>query len=60
MTNFDPTSRWAILPSGDTLDLVSPGISKVVGRWRDAGVEVPESLRSGGLPSVSYDEPHHA
>lgn len=54
MTNFEPTSRWAILPSGETLDLVSPGISKVVGRWRDAGVEVPESLRLGGLPNVSY------
>lgn len=54
MTNFEPTSRWAILPSGDTLDFVSPGISKVVGRWREAGVEVPESLRLGGLVNVSY------
>ena len=59
MTNFEPTSRWAILPSGDTLDLVSPGISKVVGRWRDTGVEVPESLRRGGLPNVSYTSHHH-
>ena len=59
MTSFEPTSRWAILPSGDTLDLVRPGISKVVGLWRDAGVEVPESLRRGGLPYVSYTEHHH-
>ena len=55
MTSLEPTSRWAILPSGDTLDLVNPGISKVVGRWRDPGVEAPESLRKGGLPNVSYD-----
>lgn len=54
MTSFEPTSRWAILPSGDTLDFVSPGMSKVVGRWRDAGVEAPESLRRGGLLTVRY------
>lgn len=53
MTSLEPTSLWAILPSGDTLDFVRPGISKVVGRWREAGVEVPESLRRGGLPHVS-------
>ena len=32
MTSFDPTSLWAILPSGDTFDLVKPGMSSVVGR----------------------------
>ena len=26
----------------------------MVGRWRDADVEVPESLRRGGLADVSY------
>ena len=58
MTSFEPTSRWAILPSGDTLDRVRPGISKVVGLWREADVEVPESLRSGGLPRVSQIQYH--
>ena len=48
MTSFDPTSRCEILPSGDTRDLVSPGISRVVGRVREAVVE-PESRRPGGL-----------
>ena len=27
----------------------------MVGRWRDADVEVPESLRRGGLADVSYE-----
>jgi hypothetical protein len=27
MTSLAPTSRWAMRPSGDTLDLVNPGIS---------------------------------
>ena len=48
MTSFDPTSRCEILPSGDTRDLVSPGISRVVGLVREAVVE-PESRRPGGL-----------
>ena len=47
ITNFDPTSRWEIRPSGETLDLVRPGMSSVVGRLR--GVEVPESRRRGVL-----------
>ena len=51
MTNLDPISRCAILPSGDTLDLVRPGMSRVVGRVR--GVEVPESCLRGGLVDVS-------
>lgn len=41
MINFAPTSRSAIRPSGDTLDLVRPGMSRVVARTLD-GVEVPE------------------
>ena len=28
----------------------------MVGRWRDADVEVPESLRRGGLADVSYEK----
>ena len=51
MTSLDPTSRCAILPSGETFDLVSPGISKVVGRAR-SGVAVPESLRDGVLDQM--------
>jgi hypothetical protein len=43
MTSLEPTSRWAILPSGETLDFVRPGMSSVVGRNR--GVLVPELLR---------------
>ena len=47
ITSFEPTSRCAILPSGDTLDLVRPGISRVVGFRR--GVAEPEYCRFGGL-----------
>ena len=32
MTSLEPISLDEILPSGDTLDLVSPGMSSVVGR----------------------------
>lgn len=67
MTSLEPTSRWAILPSGETLDLVRPGISSVVGRSR--GVEVAElflvkvlglsaeeeGLRNGALPHTRVD-----
>lgn len=35
-------------PSGDTLDLVNPGMSRVVGRLREE-VDVPEFCRRGGL-----------
>ena len=48
MTNFDPTSRWAMRPSGETLDLVKPGMSSVVGRVREAVVD-PESCRRGTI-----------
>jgi hypothetical protein len=48
MTSFAPTSRWAILPSGETFDLVRPGISRVVARFL-AGVEVPETELRGLL-----------
>lgn len=55
MTSLEPTSRCAILPSGETLDLVRPGISSVVGRRR--GVEVAELLRvrvlQGALEHIS-------
>lgn len=40
ITSFEPMSRCAILPSGETLDLVSPGMSRVVGLIR--GVEATE------------------
>ena len=52
ITSFDPTSRWAMRPSGETRDLVRPGISSVVGRLRELVVE-PESCRRGGLMSIS-------
>lgn len=45
MTSLDPTSLEAILPSGETLLLVKPGMSRVVGRTR--GVFVPEFCRMG-------------
>lgn len=48
MTNFEPTSRCAIRPSGDAFDLVRPGISRVVGLLR-GGADEFESLRLGGL-----------
>ena len=48
MTSFEPTSRCAIRPSGDTFDLVRPGMSRVVGRLRTLP-ELPESCRIGGL-----------
>lgn len=41
ITSLEPTSREAIRPSGDTLDFVSPGTSKVVGRGR--GVMLPDA-----------------
>ncbi len=52
MTSLDPTSRCAIRPSGDTFDRVKPGISSVVGRLRDDGVDEPEVCCSGGLHAV--------
>lgn len=51
MTSFEPISRCEIFPSGETLDLVKPGMSRVVGRER--GVELPESCLRGGLEQVS-------
>lgn len=48
MTNFEPTSRCEIRPSGDAFDLVRPGISRVVGLLR-GGTDELESLRFGGL-----------
>lgn len=52
MTSLDPTSRWAILPSGEALDFVRPGMSRVVGRIR-AGVDEPELFRSEELILLS-------
>ena len=40
-------SLCAIFPSGETFDLVNPGMSRVVGRER--GVKVPEFCLRGGL-----------
>lgn len=51
MMSFAPTSLSAIRPSGDTLDLVRPGMSKVVARIR--GVEIPEVPILPGLAAVS-------
>jgi hypothetical protein len=39
--SFAPTSRSDIIPSGDTFDLVRPGISRVVALILE-GVEAPE------------------
>lgn len=47
MTSLEPTSRDAILPSGETLDLVRPGMSRVVGRMR--GVEAALLFRVSAL-----------
>ena len=53
MTNLAPTSRCAIRPSGETFDRVKPGISSVVGRLRDEGVDEPELCCSAGLDQQS-------
>ncbi len=53
MTNLDATSRLAILPSGDTFDLVIPGMFKVVAGGRIRGVVDPDPCRIGGLNAVS-------
>lgn len=52
-TSFAPTSRCAILPSGETRDLVMPGMFKVVAGGLTLGVAVPEFCRIGGLIIVS-------
>src|SRR4051812_37962968 len=49
MTSLDPTSRSGIRPSGETLDLVMPGILSVVACVRTLGVWLPEFWRKGGL-----------
>lgn len=41
-TNFAPTSRCAIFPSGDTRDRVMPGMFRVVAGGLILGVAVPE------------------
>jgi hypothetical protein len=48
-TNLAPTSRSAILPSGETFDLVIPGILSVVAGGLTLGVVVPEFCLIGGL-----------
>lgn len=47
MTNLAPTSRSEIRPSGETLDFVRPGMSRVVARF--AGVEAPDPCLRGYL-----------
>ena len=61
MTSLEPTSRWAILPSGETFDLVRPGMSSVVGRRRGvemadlmAGEEVHWKRRGGSIDILSW------
>lgn len=39
MTSFDPTSIDEIRPSGEAVDFVRPGISRVVGRTRILSLE---------------------
>ena len=48
-TSLEATSRLAILPSGETFDLVIPGILRVVAGGRVRGVDVPEFCLTGGL-----------
>ena len=52
MTNLAPTSRWAIRPSGETRDLVRPGISSVVARIF-AVVDAPEFGPRAFLQGIS-------
>lgn len=49
ITSLAATSLSAILPSGDTLDLVMPGMLRVVAWGRTRGVWLPEFWRTGGL-----------
>lgn len=49
ITSFDPTSLGAIFPSGETFDLVMPGMFKVVAGGLTRGVMVPEFCRTGAL-----------
>jgi len=48
-TSFAPTSLFGILPSGETLDWVMPGMFKVEGCGRLRGVRSPEFCRIGCL-----------
>jgi hypothetical protein len=47
ITSFDSISLAAILPSGDTLDLVSPGTSSVVARRCES--------KSGGILVLEFE-----
>ena len=49
MTSFAATSLSAMRPSGEILDLVMPGILRVVAWGRMRGVWLPEFCRTGGL-----------
>lgn len=50
MTSLEPTSRWAMRPSGETFDLVRPGMSRVVAR----DLEGVEGAERGNLDN-SYE-----
>lgn len=49
MTSLAATSRLGILPSGETLERVIPGMFSVVAWGRTRGVWLPEFCRNGGL-----------
>lgn len=49
ITNLAATSLSGILPSGETLDRVMPGMLSVVACGRILGVTQPEFCRMGGL-----------
>lgn len=49
ITSLAATSRWGILPSGETLDRVMPGMLRVVACGRTRGVWLPEFCRTGGM-----------
>jgi hypothetical protein len=67
ITSLAPRSRCAIRPSGETLDLVRPGISRVVARTRpgvggvtdaeicgdDGAVDI--GVSDNGIPTPSLD-----
>ncbi len=49
MTSLAATSLSGMRPSGETRDLVMPGMLRVVAWGRTLGVWLPEFCRKGGL-----------
>lgn len=53
ITSLAATSRSGILPSGETLDRVMPGMLSVVAWGRILGVTHPEFCLMGGLGQLT-------